>query len=241
MTPLTEIGECLISTKKRDYLFRPSFAAMTRIGSPEEIIQAFYDIHDDSSEQAAILAVEKASTISTTLSALYRNISGKNDQPLWLAGAISEAGKRKAFMVAVSIIQACCDDDCSELTGEMVPSRARQSAIVWKPGVMPLEKVVMVAQSLITHGVIGKAKVRQLQRNDGKVAKQEFNSIEYINSARTHLGMTREEAERLTMTEFVMLINVKYPPEKGLTREEYDSVMDEDDRKWQEMIDKQGR
>ncbi len=41
-------------------------------------------------------------------------------------------------------------------------------------------------------------------------------------------------------TEFTMLINAKYPPEKGLTREEYDSVMDEDDRKWQEMIDKQG-
>lgn len=53
--------------------------------------------------------------------------------------------------------------------------------------------------------------------------------------------MTREEVERLTMTEFTMLINSQYPSEKGFTRDEYDAVMDDSDRKWQKMIDKQVR
>ncbi|WP_299996824.1 DUF6246 family protein [uncultured Cedecea sp.] len=225
MTPLTEIGECLISTKRRDYLFRPSFAAMARIGSPEEIVRAFYDINHDSVTPLLSRAYEAYGSI-----------------PAWLIEHVNKPQFAvKAISAAISVIQACCEDDCSELTGELVPSRSRTGALVWRSGSLSFEKILLVAQSLITHGVIGKAKTRQLQRNEGKEASTEFFAIEYINSARTHFGMTREEAERLTMTEFTMLINSKYPPEKGFTRDEYDAVMDEDDRKWQEMIDKQVR
>ena len=41
MTALTDIGELFISDSReggKDYLLRPSFEAMTRIGTPEEII-----------------------------------------------------------------------------------------------------------------------------------------------------------------------------------------------------------
>lgn len=31
----------------------------------------------------------------------------------------------------------CCDDDCSELTGEMMQSRRRDSGLVWRPGLLP--------------------------------------------------------------------------------------------------------
>lgn len=223
MTPLTEIGECLISTKKRDYLFRPSFAAMTRIGNPEEIVRVFYDINHDSVTPLLSRAYEAYGSI-----------------PAWLIEHVNKTEFAvKAISAEISVIQACCEDDCSELTGELFPSRSRTGALVWCSGSLSFEKILLVAQSLITHGVIGKAKTRQLQRNEGKEASTEFFAIEYINSARTHFGMTREEAERLTMTEFTMLINSKYPPEKGFTRDEYDAVMNEDDRKWQEMIDKQ--
>ncbi|MCL7648079.1 DUF6246 family protein, partial [Enterobacter hormaechei] len=50
---------------------------------------------------------------------------------------------------------------------------------------------------------------------------------------------SREEAENLTMTEFAMMLNAKYPDQKGFTREEYDAVMDDDDRRWQEMIERE--
>nr|WP_268237260.1 DUF6246 family protein [Franconibacter daqui] len=45
--PLKEIGECLISVDGEDYFFRPSFVNMSRIGEPEEIVQVFYDLHND--------------------------------------------------------------------------------------------------------------------------------------------------------------------------------------------------
>lgn len=44
MTALTDIGELFISDSReggKDYLLRPSFEAMTRIGTPEEIVQAY--------------------------------------------------------------------------------------------------------------------------------------------------------------------------------------------------------
>ncbi|MBD7157644.1 hypothetical protein HPO43_20885 [Klebsiella pneumoniae] len=44
MTPIKELGECLIGTGDREFFFRPSFRNMARIGEPEEIVQAFYDL-----------------------------------------------------------------------------------------------------------------------------------------------------------------------------------------------------
>lgn len=38
------------------------------------------------------------------------------------------------------------------------------------------------------------------------------------------------------MTEFALMLNAKYPNQKGFTREEYDAVMDDDDRRWQAML-----
>lgn len=75
--------------------------------------------------------------------------------------------------------------------------------------------------------IIGKAKVRKLQRHEGSQSSSEFNAFEYINAARTHLGMSREEAKRLTMMEFQMLLAAKFPEQKGFTKEEYDAVADD--------------
>ncbi|MFP1812799.1 DUF6246 family protein [Lonsdalea quercina] len=78
---------------------------------------------------------------------------------------------------------------------------------------MPVLKMVLVAQSLITHCIIGKAKVRQLQlqlqRHGSNQATTEFIAFEYITSARIHRGLSRENAERLTMTEFQFMLAAK--------------------------------
>jgi len=39
--------------------------------------------------------------------------------------------------------------------------------------------------------------------------------------------MSREEAEKLTMTEFTQLLAAKYPDQKGFTKEEYEAVTDD--------------
>lgn len=125
------------------------------------------------------------------------------------------------------VLAACCDRDATPLTGELVPGRTGRRAFVYRPGGMPVRDMVLISQSLIQHGIIGKAKVRKLQRHEGTSTSSEFNAFEYISAARTHLGMSREEAEQLTMTEFQLMLTAKYPEQKGFTKEEYDAVADD--------------
>ncbi|WP_038910944.1 DUF6246 family protein [Dickeya dadantii] len=211
MTPLKAIGECVISTRQRDYLLRPSFAAMTRIGEPAEVVRAFYDLHNDEARQL-----------------IERAIDAYGTAPAWLITHVSRPiFSRQAVLAAITVLAACCDTDCSALTGELVPRKTGKDGVIWRPGSMPAPDLVLVAQSLITHGIIGKAKVRRLQRHESAERTTEFHAVEYINAARSHFGMSRQEAENLTMTEFIMLLAAKYPDQKGFTREEYDAVADD--------------
>ncbi|MGF6562751.1 DUF6246 family protein [Erwinia aphidicola] len=211
MTPYKEIGECLITAGEDEYFFRPSFAAMSRIGEPQEIVQAFYDLHNDE---------------VTPL--LQRGMDAYGTIPAWLLAHVSrrEIGK-PAMLAAMSVLAACCERDLSRLIGEIIPGKSGKWTFVYRKGAMPAVEMVLIAQSLITHGIIGKAKVRQLQRHESNQATSEFNAFEYISAARNHFGMSRDEAEQLSMTEFQMMLAAKYPEQKGFTRDEYEAVADD--------------
>lgn len=211
MTPLKEIGECLITCGDEEYFFRPSFINMTRIGDPKEIVQAFYDLHHDEVSGLLQSALESYGLI-----------------PGWLIQHIkSTSYGRKAFLAAMTVLDACCDDDLTPLIGEIRPAKASGKAFKIRRGSMDEFDMLVIAQSLITHGIIGKAKVRKLQRHEGGDATTDFNAFEYISAARNHFGMIRGEAEQLSMTEFTLLIAAKYPDQKGFTKEEYDAVADD--------------
>ncbi|HID9383201.1 TPA: DUF6246 family protein [Enterobacter hormaechei] len=211
MKPLKELGECLISCGDDDYFLRPSFINMTRIGEPREIVQAFYDLHHD----------EVSGLLQSALVA-YGLIPG------WLIQHINSTSYgRKAMLAAMTVLASCCDKDVAALTGEFRPAKAGGKAFKLRRGSMDDFNMLVVAQSLITHGIIGKAKVRKLQRHEGGEATNEFNAFEYISAARNHFGMSRAEAEQLSMTEFQLLIAAKYPDQKGFTKDEYDAVADE--------------
>lgn len=210
MTPMKEIGELLITYGDRDYFFRPSFANMTRIGSPGEIVAVFYALHHDEVSDL-----------------LQRAMSSYGHIPEWLVQHIkSSTYGRKALVAAGDVLEACCENDISELIGDLRPARAGGRAFKIRRGAMDEFEMVVIAQSLISHGIIGKAKVRKLQRHEGGEATTEFNAFEYISAARNHFGMSREEAEQLSMTEFQLLIAAKYPDQNGFTKEEYDAVAD---------------
>lgn len=211
MTPYKEIGECLITAGEDEYFFRPSFAAMSRIGEPQEIVQTFADLHHD--ELTPL--IERAA-------AAYGHV------PTWLIEHIRRCsyGKR-ALMAAMTVMQACCEDELSDLIGELRPARAKGRTFKRRMGLMGDFEMLLIAQSLITHGIIGKAKVRQLQRHESGKATTEFNAFDYVSAARNHFSMTRSEAEQLTMTEFQHMLVAKYPDQKGFTREEYDQVADD--------------
>lgn len=211
MTPLKEIGECLITAGDDEYFFRPSFINMTRIGEPREIVQAFYDLHHD----------EVSGVLQSALDA-YGVI------PAWLIQHIKSTGYgRKAMMAAMTVLAACCDRDVTQLIGEIRPAKASGKTFKIRRGSMDEFDMLVIAQSLITHGIIGKAKVRQLQRHETGERTTEYKAFDYISAARSHFGMNRDEASQLTMTEFQLLIAAKYPDQKGFTKDEYDAVADE--------------
>lgn len=211
MTPMKEIGECLISTQDADYMFRPSFANIMRIGEPQEIVQAFYDLHSDE---------------VTPL--IERAVAAYGHVPAWLVEHVRNTTYGKhALMAAFTVMEACSECDISSLIGEFRPAKAKGKPFKRRAGQMGDFEILLIAQSLITHGIIGKAKVRQLQRHESSQGTSEFSAFEYISAARNHFGISREEAERLTMTEFQHMLNAKYPDQKGFTRDEYDAVADD--------------
>lgn len=209
MTPLTEIGEFLLSDNQRDYFFRPSFASMARIGSPGEIVERFTELYHSDVPRLISSAVEAYGEV-----------------PAWLLAHINTLGG-ESIKAAMIVMQACCDDDVSVLTGELRPSKRGKRAFVYRVGKLSTSDIIIFAQSLITHGIIGKAKVRRLQRHETNEYVSEFRAFDYISSARNHFGMPRSEAEQLTMTEFQLLIAAKYPNQPGFTAEEYDAVVDD--------------
>lgn len=225
MTPIKELGECLIGTDDREFFFRPSFRAMARIGEPAEIVQTFYDLLSDDVTPLLQRAAEAyiRDEYSRLPDCVLRYIQ---------SGLLT----RKAIMAAHTVLTACCDDDIGVLVGWMRPGKGRKRGFVWRPGSLPPEDMVIIARNLMMHGIVGKAKVRKLQRYETNETTSEFRATDYIMAARNHFGISREEAENLTMTEFALLLNAKYPNQKGFTREEYDNVMDEDDRRWQAMM-----
>lgn len=209
MTALKEIGEFGISDSREggcDYVFRPSFKAMSRIGEPEEIVRIFSLIHGSES-QPLIDLVADSSDVNINLLTL----------------PLSRAADR-LLSESMIVLQMCCDDDVSHLVGEWVGD---ESSVAYSPGAMPKSDVIVLAQQLMQHGVIGKAKVRKLQRSESNEATTEFRAIEYIVAAQTHFGINEEEASRLTMTKFQLMLAAKYPNQKGFTREEYDQVTEE--------------
>lgn len=216
MTPVKEFGECLITSGDKEYFFRPSLLAMTRIGEPAEIVQTFYDLCNDEAtpliQQAAQVYIRDE--YSRLPDCVLRYIQ---------SGILS----RKAVMAAHAVLTACCDDDIGELVGWMKPGKSRKRGFMWRPGTMPAPEMIIVAQNLMMHGIIGKAKVRKLQRHETSDTTNEFRASEYIVAVRNHFGISKEESWQLTMTEFQLMLIAKYPEQKGYTREEYDHAADD--------------
>ncbi|MEW5110555.1 DUF6246 family protein, partial [Morganella morganii] len=76
-----------------------------------------------------------------------------------------------------------------------------------------------------------------LQSNESKDEDyDEFRAVDYISGARVHFNITRSEEEQLTMTEFVMMLKVKYPDEKGFTKDEYEAITKADDARNDDLI-----
>lgn len=209
MTALREIGEIGISDSReggKDFLLRPSFAAMARLGEPAEIVRIYGTVNGSDAQQLLVACTGALKCV-----------------PAWVSPSFHLLSER-LLSAAMLVIQSCCDEDLTPIIGEW---KGWSRYVVYRPGMMPRNDIVVVAQQLMQHGVVGKAKVRRLQRHESGETTSEFRAFDYISAARSHFGMGRDEAAALTMTEFQFLLAAKYPDQKGFTREEYDAVADD--------------
>lgn len=209
MTALKEIGEIGISDSReggKDFLLRPSFAAMARLGEPDEIVRIYGTVNGSDTQQLLVACTGALKCV-----------------PAWVSPSFNLLSER-LLSAAMHVMQACCEEDLTAIIGEW---KGWSRYVVYRPGMMPRNDIVVIAQQLMQHGVIGKAKVRRLQRHESGETTSEFRAFDYISAARSHFGMRRDEAAALTMTEFQLLLAAKYPDQKGFTREEYEAVADD--------------
>ena len=124
---------------------------------------------------------------------------------------------------AIYVLATFCDEpDCTELTGW-------RDADGWHSGAMPVGEMVTIALHLMMHGMAGKA--RPGQKSAPGEYSPRFDVAEHIAAAVVHLGVSRQEAADMTMTEIQMLVEAKYPDahkkagKDYATRDEYRAQM----------------
>lgn len=113
------------------------------------------------------------------------------------------------------------EDDVTPLVGAWDEIDGKLTRVA---GTMPDDELVILARHLMTHGIIGKAK----PGDGGGEYSAEFNAHEYVAAARVHLGLSSQDAEALSMTEFQTMLEMKFPQQKKPdipTAEEYEASM----------------
>lgn len=115
----------------------------------------------------------------------------------------------KAHRAATYILAVFCDqEDPSTAIGWHDVDGA------WHPGLIPAHEQAVLASHLMRHAIVGKAKPgEQAKQSQGRYA-QEFHIGEYIAAARVHLGLSTQDAEALSMTEFQTMFAMKFPEAK---------------------------
>jgi hypothetical protein len=152
----------------------------------------------------------------------------------------------RAAQEARYVLACLCDqDDVSELIGWAELSAATDDGALhgewlgprsvdgdvlgWHAGAMPVPEQIILARHLMQHGIVGKARPETAGSAQGKFSDR-FDAAEFVSAARVHLGLSSEDAEALSMTEFQTMFEMKFPDKNNQkrdvpTRAEYDAGM----------------
>lgn len=123
------------------------------------------------------------------------------------------------FNISINVLNACCDKELPvELTGQIKFSERQQKFLYSQPkhGLPMINDIITLAEHCLLHGVCGKS-----DNDNGKGEPLEyFNAYEFMELARVHLGLSANEASNMTMTEFVRMMDAKFPEDKSKQIEE---------------------
>lgn len=126
------------------------------------------------------------------------------------------------FSIALNVLECCSDVEIPRaLTGGVKFSERQQRFLIVNPehGDAMVSDIITLAEHCLIHGICGKVK------STGKKgdAIKEFDAYSFMELARIHLSLSLSDASQMTMTEFLRLMDAKFPPEKNEnepTREE---------------------
>ncbi|AUR85551.1 hypothetical protein NVP1076O_46 [Vibrio phage 1.076.O._10N.286.51.B7] len=133
------------------------------------------------------------------------------------------------YLVGLSaeVIRSCADIDPSLLLVDVVDRNGKFKLKLGSGKKLTPERQIILAAGLVRHGVAG-VNPESKSKSKGKAATS-IDIWDYVNTARVHLEITRNEALSLTMTEFAKMMNIKFPPEKTavdvISDDEYDEAM----------------
>lgn len=144
---------------------------------------------------------------------------------------VTEGDARMVILNACTVLTLCTDEDISELTGHMGENG-------FEPGSIPVVEMVILARSLMRHGVVG-ALPPQESRGDQPDYVSEFDARGFVAAAMAHLGVSESEAWNMTMTSLVGALRSKYPPvasdtpgARAPTKAEHEATME-----WADKVD----
>lgn len=108
------------------------------------------------------------------------------------------------------ILKCCSDDETGPLLGEcwFTPS----GKLRLKPGIMPVDDVITLAQHCMYHGLIGDGPEENTSEIREGEYKPTFDVLDFVYSAVAHLGLSESEAWNMTMTGYRAAVRAKTPP-----------------------------
>jgi hypothetical protein len=100
----------------------------------------------------------------------------------------------------------------------------------WHQGLMSDMEKIVIAQHLLQHGMVGKARPEGEAPAEQGAYSKTFDAAEYVAAARVHLGLSTADAEALSMSEFQRMFEMKFPDANKKkrdvpTRAEYEAAM----------------
>lgn len=201
MKAITDIGQAVIRADGKEIFLNPSFLAMSRIGAPEKIVDAFVKVHGGHYPKHRIADMQTLKAVNAHCYA-------------------------EMMAAAAIIVRHCSGADISDVIGSYSVNAAGR--LLFKPGAIPIEDVIHLARHLILHGVMGDQPPEELESNKGEYSDK-FDVRTFVYTAVAHLGMSESDAWDMTMTSFRAAMNAKFPQKEKAklpTQEKYDEVMD---------------
>lgn len=144
----------------------------------------------------------------------FANIA-KIGNPKSIVKAFHDLHGHKAVRPAMHIMRCCAVDNADDLIGWLDEYLHRVD------GSIPDAELVILARSLMTDGIAGRAKPDN-KDSEGKFSDS-FDASEFVDAAMVHLGIGAADAWQLTMTQFQRQIEMKFPAKNkvDMTEDQY--------------------